>query len=282
MSDIAVLKFGGTSVKSPQRLRHVASIVEASARKAKTIVVVSAMGDETDRLVSLAGQCADNAHSFKSEIDVLLATGEQVTISLLSIILQGLGLKVRSLTGAQAGIVTDGRHGNADISGIDCGSLKRKLEHYDVLVVAGFQGATAGGDITTLGRGGSDTSAVALAGALGADVCDIYTDVDGIYDRDPNKCQDAERYSTISYDKCLELALAGAQVIHPRAVKAANYWGTKVRVRSTFKPGDPGTLICSPALDNAKNDIRPTLSLVGGAADRLLSRLSYQRAGAQA
>ncbi|MBS1993353.1 MAG: hypothetical protein JSS83_22710 [Cyanobacteria bacterium SZAS LIN-3] len=243
MSDIAVLKFGGTSVKNVQRLRHVASIVEEKARAQKVIVVVSAMGDTTDRLLHLAKQCCDEP--VPEELDVLLSTGEQVTIALLSILLKDLGLKAKSFTGAQIGIKTDDNHSNADILDISSDFILRALADLDVLVVAGFQGVTAGGAITTLGRGGSDTTAVAIAAAVNAASCDIFTDVDGIYNLDPNKHHGAVRYSHISFDDCLELADNGAQVIHPRAVRAARQHRLPVRVRSTFCLNDPGTLIRS-------------------------------------
>ena len=243
MSDIAVLKFGGTSVKNIQRLRHVAAIVQEKARKCKVIVVVSAMGDTTDRLLSLAKQCCETPVA--GELDVLLSTGEQVTIALLSILLQDLGLKAKSFTGFQLGIKTDDNHSNADILNIDSKFIVEAFASLDVLVVAGFQGVTEGGAITTLGRGGSDTTAVAIAAAVGAADCEIYTDVDGIYDLDPNKHQGAVKYKHISFDDCLQLANNGAQVIHPRAVSAARKHRLPVRVRSTFSLNDPGTLIRS-------------------------------------
>lgn len=241
MSNIAVLKFGGTSVKNIQRLRHVASIVEQKTREQKVIVVVSAMGDTTDRLLQLAKQCCQEPTA--QELDVLLATGEQVTIALLAILLKDLGLKARSYTGAQAGIVTNNQHTEADILSIDCQIIAAAFADVDVLVVAGFQGATVNGWITTLGRGGSDTTAVALAAAVNAGSCEIYTDVDGIYDLDPNRHTEARRFAEISFEDCLQLANNGAQVIHPRAVIAAQKHLLPVRVRSTFSLQDPGTLI---------------------------------------
>jgi len=257
MSEITVLKFGGTSVKNIQRLRHVASIVEERSKKHKVIVVVSAMGDTTDRLVQLAGQCCSTPAA--QELDVLLATGEQVTIALLTILLQEAGLKARSFTGGQAGIVTNDEHTNADILKIDHQAIKAALASFDVLVVAGFQGATANGAITTLGRGGSDTTAVAIAAAVNASSCEIFTDVDGIYDQDPNNCTDAKKFDQISFEHCLQLANDGAQVIHPRAVLAAQSAELPVRVRSTFCLSDAGTLIGS-----AENErfVRPKLTVV--------------------
>ena len=241
MSNIAVLKFGGTSVKNVQRLRHVASIVKEAARTQKVIVVVSAMGDATDRLVHLASQCADKPHA--AELDVLLSTGEQVTIALLTILLTELGINARSLTGPQAGILTDDNHSDANIVSIDGRLIEKSFEQYDVLVVAGFQGATASGKITTLGRGGSDTTAVAVAAAVKATSCEIYTDVNGIYDTDPNKNSDARKFDSISFEDCLRLAENGAQVIHPRAVIVARHYNLPVVVRSTFQLDDTGTVI---------------------------------------
>ncbi len=241
MSNIAVLKFGGTSVKNVQRLRHVASIVKEAAKTQKVIVVVSAMGDATDRLVHLANQCAEKPHA--PELDVLLSTGEQVTIALLTILLTELGITARSLTGPQAGILTDDNHSDANIVSIDGRFIENAFEQFDVLVIAGFQGATASGKITTLGRGGSDTTAVAVAAAVKATLCEIYTDVNGIYDCDPNKNVNANKFDSIGFDECLELAQNGAQVIHPRAVIAARNYDLPVTVRSTFQLDDVGTLI---------------------------------------
>jgi aspartate kinase len=241
MSKIAVLKFGGTSVKNVQRLRHVASIVKEAAKTQKVIVVVSAMGDATDRLVHLASQCAEKPHA--AELDVLLSTGEQVTIALLTILLTELSVTARSLTGAQAGILTDNNHSDANIVSIDGRIIEDAFEQFDVLVLAGFQGATACGKIATLGRGGSDTTAVAVAAAVKASSCDIYTDVNGIYDSDPNKNSNALKFDSISFEDCLKLAQNGAQVIHPRAVLAARHYDLPVTVRSTFQLDDVGTII---------------------------------------
>ncbi len=240
-NEIRVLKFGGTSVKSPARMKHVAELVAKTAINSKTIVVVSAMGHTTDELVNLASECSDNPT--RREMDVLLATGEQQSIALLSIILNDLGMKTRSFTGAQLGIITEENFGNAEILQINRKKIEAALEEYQVLVVAGFQGVTPDGDITTLGRGGSDTSAVALAAAVGADTCEIYTDVDGIFTADPNRVADARQHEQIGYAECLELALNGAQVIHPRAVRLAQNNGLSIRVRNTFNPDNCGTLI---------------------------------------
>lgn len=238
-----VLKFGGSSVKTIGRMQHVASIVSEFCKRGKVVVVVSAMGDTTDHLLSLASQCTDSPD--KRELDVLLSTGEQVSIALLSIILRNCGLRAKSFTGGQVGIVTEPAFGAARILEIEPTQICSALEENDVCVVAGFQGVTVDGDITTLGRGGSDTTAVALAAAVKADECHIYTDVDGIYTADPNKAADAEFIPEIGYDHCLRLVQAGAQVMHDRAVSLAKQYGVRLRVRNTFKPEHAGTLICS-------------------------------------
>src|SRR5579883_978094 len=184
MNKRCVLKFGGTSVKSVARIEHVARICKDRAEEQKIIVVVSAMGDTTDYLVRLAKSCSSAPH--KRELDALLSTGEQVSIALLAMKLIEMGVRARSLTGGQVGIFTESIHSNARIVDIRHDTIDRELERHDVIVVAGFQGGTRDGDITTLGRGGSDTTAVALAASVGAAECDIYTDVDGIYTTDPN------------------------------------------------------------------------------------------------
>lgn len=238
---IKVLKFGGTSVKNPQRLAHVAQIVASVSDAYKTIVVVSAMGDTTDSLVRLAGRCSDKPNP--RELDVLLASGEQQSIALLSIVLSDLDIKAKSFTGTQLGIITESNYGNAEILSIDAGKIDEAFVSNDVIVVAGFQGVTAAGDITTLGRGGSDTSAIAIAAAVGAELCEIYTDVDGIFTADPNIIDGAVQHTRISYDDCLEMAAKGAQVIHPRAVECARENGVVLRVRSVFNPENSGTVI---------------------------------------
>lgn len=237
---ISVLKFGGTSVKNISRIHHVADVV-AGNRSKKCVVVVSAMGDTTDYLYSLAKQCSTVPN--KRELDLLLATGEQVSIALLALTLQEKGIKAKSYTGSQIGITTDNAHSTARILDICRDTLKKALEDHDVIVVAGFQGLSESGEITTLGRGGSDTTAVALAAACQADTCDIYTDVDGIFTTDPNKISDAQIIPSICYDEVLELARVGAQVLHPRAVEIAKEYNLQVRVRNTFKPEHTGTII---------------------------------------
>lgn len=241
MSNISVLKFGGTSVKTIGRIAHVAEIVAKRARISKVIVVVSAMGDTTDYLVNLAKQCC--AAPDRRELDVLLATGEQTSIALLALTLKKMGIKARSFTGPQLGIVTDSEHTDARIIDIRSEVIHKLLQENDVLVVAGFQGVNESGDITTLGRGGSDTTAVALAAASGARDCEIYTDVDGVYTADPNKVKDAMLLPEISYDEIFQMARLGAQVLHHRAIMLAKQYNIRVRVRNTFKPDDCGSLV---------------------------------------
>jgi aspartate kinase len=199
------------------------------------------MGDTTDYLLKLGAQCSKNPD--KREMDSLLSTGEQISITLLAMKLKEMGLAARSFTAAQIGIFTENIHSKARIVDINKENLARALEDNDVLVVAGFQGVTASGDITTLGRGGSDTTACALAAATEAAVCDIYTDVDGIYTADPNVIAAARLLTRVSYSEVIEMARLGAQVIHPRAVELARQYKVRMRVRNTFKPDHEGTLI---------------------------------------
>lgn len=237
----AVVKFGGSSVKNIARIQHVGEIIKTLAAEKRVVAVVSAMGDTTDYLLKLAKQASESPD--RRELDMLLAVGEQISIALLSMILKDMNIKAKSLTANQVGIFTESVHNRARI--IDINSEKMLLEFQDneVLVVAGFQGITASGDITTLGRGGSDTTAVALAASLGASECDIYTDVDGIYTADPNKIAGARLLSRVSYGEVLEMARLGAQVLHPRAVELGRQYNVKLRVRNTFKPDNQGTSI---------------------------------------
>lgn len=237
---ISVLKFGGTSVKNIARIGHVAGIIEADPAD-KKVVVLSAMGDTTDYLLRLAKQCS--AVPDKRELDLLLASGEQVSISLLAIKLRERGINARAYTGQQLRICTDSSHTEARILDIDKEALLAKLNDCDVLIAAGFQGIDENGEVTTLGRGGSDTSAVAIAACVGAPVCEIFTDVDGIYTADPNKVKSASLRKETSYEEATQLAYAGAQVIHPRAVELAEQYEIQINVRNTFKPECPGTKI---------------------------------------
>ncbi|GGJ70783.1 aspartate kinase [Anoxybacillus voinovskiensis] len=238
---IIVQKFGGTSVGSIERIQHVANRVMAEVNNGKeVVVVVSAMGKTTDELVQLAKQLTN--HPNKREMDMLLSTGEQVSIALLAMALEAKGQRAVSLTGWQAGIQTEAVHGNARITHIDPARIKAHLQEGKVVIVAGFQGVTAAGEITTLGRGGSDTTAVALAAALEAEKCDIYTDVTGVFTTDPRYVKQARKLQAISYDEMLELANLGAGVLHPRAVEFAKNYQVPLEVRSSMVE-EPGTIV---------------------------------------
>jgi aspartate kinase len=252
---LIVQKYGGTSVGSIERIQAVAQRVAHTVEQGKrVVVVVSAMGEETDRLVELGEQILQGSPTTPAqwrEWDMLLSTGEQVSIALLALALQRLGYPALSLTAAQVGIVTTRDHGRARILHIHTDRLWQHLERGEVVVVAGFQGITSLTEleITTLGRGGSDTTAVALAVALGAELCEIYTDVPGIFTTDPRKVPEARLLPEITADEMLELASLGAQVLHPRSVEIARNYGVKLRVRSSLEPlqaGSEGTLIVSP------------------------------------
>lgn len=266
-----VQKFGGTSVRDAEHIRRVAKIVSDATRGGKeVVVVVSAMGHTTDQLIDLAE--AVNDVPDPRELDMLLSTGEQVSISLVAMALQKLGLKARSFTGAQAGILTDETHTFARIKTVQPSRLETSLRRGEIAVVAGFQGMTRTSDITTLGRGGSDTTAVALAAALKADTCDIYTDVNGVYTTDPRSYGQARRLHTISYEEMLELASLGAQVLNARSVELALKKKVPIRLRSTFEPDDTGTLVTS-------RELAPDYQICGVALDpnRVSFRLSLPR-----
>ena len=237
---LVVQKYGGSSVADSERIANVARRVAESAAGNQLIVVVSAMGKTTDGLITLAQQITPSPDP--REMDMLLATGEQITIALLAMALQRLGLKARSFTGPQAGMRTDTAHTRARITRIDPVRVRQALDAGEIVVVAGFQGLSECDEIATLGRGGSDLTGVALAAALKAEVCEIYTDVDGVYTADPNIVPDARKLDRVSYDEMLEMASLGAKVLQSRSVEFAKKWGVTVHVRSTFKP-DPGTIV---------------------------------------
>ena len=237
---LIVQKYGGSSVADAEKIMNVARRVAESATDHQIVVVVSAMGRTTDGLLGLARQIT--AAPDPREMDMLLATGEQVTIALLAVALQALGFKARSLTGAQAGLRTDRAHTQARITRISAERVRATLDTGAVAVVAGFQGTSDQDEITTLGRGGSDLTAVALAAALKADVCEIYTDVEGVYTADPNVVPDARKLPRVAYDEMLEMASLGAKVLQARSVEFAKKHGVTVHVRSTFKR-DPGTIV---------------------------------------
>lgn len=242
---LIVQKFGGTSVATLERIAYVADIVRATRETGHDVVVVaSAMSGETNRLLELAQQITPKPSP--RELDVLLSTGEQVTIALLSITLQEKGCPARSYTGGQVHIRTDNVHNKARITDIDHSRVRADLQQGRVVVVAGFQGVDEHGNITTLGRGGSDTTAVALAAALGADECQIYTDVDGVYTADPRVVPDARRLRRLTFEEMLELASLGAKVLQIRAVEFASKYNVPLRVLSSFEPApgpDSGTRI---------------------------------------
>ncbi|MBU8850518.1 aspartate kinase [Bacillus sp. FJAT-26377] len=238
---LIVQKFGGTSVGSVERIQHVANrVIQEAERGNQVVVVVSAMGKTTDALVKLASDITDSPS--KREMDMLLTTGEQVTISLLTMALQCKGYEATSLTGWQAGIQTEAVHSNARIQHIDTTRIQSQLGRGRIVVVAGFQGCSEDGSITTLGRGGSDTTAVALAAALKAAKCDIYTDVTGVFTTDPRYVEDARKLHSISYDEMLELANLGAGVLHPRAVEFAKNYQVPLEVRSSLE-NENGTIV---------------------------------------
>jgi len=281
---LVVQKFGGTSVADPQKIRAAAGkAVERRRAGDRVVVVVSAMGHQTDHLVDLAKQITHRPSA--REMDMLLSTGEQVSVALFAMATQSLGVEAVSLTGAQIGIRTDSTHTKARIRSISTEHMRSLLDSGAIVIAAGFQGIDQHGNITTLGRGGSDTTAVALAAVLGADRCEIYTDVDGVYTTDPRILPEARRLPSISYDEMLELASLGAGVMHPRSIEFAKKFGVPVLVRSSFR-AVPGTLIVAadraaprPAsgVALAKDEARITLEGVPdqpGSSHALFSRLA--------
>ncbi|MRS12003.1 MAG: aspartate kinase [Actinobacteria bacterium] len=238
---VIVQKYGGTSVGTPERIRAVAQRIVAAKEEGHSLVaVVSAMGDVTDELVELAVQI--NPEPPEREMDMLLATGEQVSIALLAMAIHALGHEAISFTGPQVGIVTDHGHTKARILEVRADRVRDAIAEGRIVIVAGFQGMTADGHITTLGRGGSDTTAVAVAAGIGADVCEIYTDVDGVYTADPRVVPDARKIDVIGYEAMLELAAAGAAVLNLRSVEFARNHGVVIHCRSSFTEA-PGTIV---------------------------------------
>lgn len=238
---LIVQKFGGTSLMNDERILTAAGrAVELKRRGDDVVVVVSAQGHTTDRMLSSAqvfsgGQC-------DREMDAYLSAGEQMSAALMAMAIRSLGQDAVSLAGWQAGILTDDVHGNARVLELGNERIRQELDGGKIVVVSGFQGMDAHGDITTLGRGGSDTTAVALAALLGADLCRIYTDVDGVYDKDPRKFSDAVKYPSIGYGQMLTLARSGAQVLHDRCVEWGERYHVPIQVLSSFRPG-PGTMV---------------------------------------
>jgi len=230
---LLVQKYGGTSVGSPERIRNVAErIVQTRRGGADLVVVVSAMGDATDDLIGLARQVSTRSHP--REMDMLLTAGERISMALVSMAVNDRGQEAVSFTGSQSGIVTDTSHTQAKILEVKADRIKEELKRGRVVIVAGFQGVSKDREVTTLGRGGSDTTAVALAAALGASECEIYTDVDGVYTADPRIVEGARKITRLSYDEMLELASLGAKVLHNRSVDIARRFGVPIHVRSSF------------------------------------------------
>jgi len=238
---LIVQKFGGSSVANADKIRNVCNIISRTYDKGNDVVVVlSAQGDTTDDLIEKAQEINPNAS--KREMDVLLSTGEQISIALAAMCLESMGYPVVSLTGWQVGMETSSAYSDARIRKVEGSRIRKELDKHRIVLVAGFQGINKYGDITTLGRGGSDTTAVALAVALKADLCQIYTDVDGVYTTDPRLCPNAKKLDEITYDEMLELASLGAQVLHNRSVELAKYYHIEMEVLSSFS-GNPGTIV---------------------------------------
>ncbi len=235
---LIVQKFGGSSVADAEKIARVADIIADAYRAGNRVVaVLSAQGDTTDELIEKAKEI--NLNPSRREMDVLLAVGEQISVSLMAMQLEKMRLPAVSLTGWQVGLSTDSRHGAAHIRSVPTERIRRELDQDRIVLIAGFQGVDESGDVTTLGRGGSDTTAVAVAAALGADKCQIYTDVDGVYTADPRKVPGAKKLSAITYDEMLELASLGSQVLHNRSVELAKRYHVDLEVRSSYerKPG---------------------------------------------
>ena len=263
---LIVQKFGGTSVADADRIRNVARIITETYRRGHNVLaVLSAQGDTTDDLIAKAAQI--NPHASKREMDMLLSTGEQISCSLCAMAIEAMGYPVVSLTGWQAGFRTDSVYSDARIKRIDTERVLAELDKKAIVIVTGFQGINKYDDITTLGRGGSDTSAVALAAVLHADLCQIYTDVDGVFTADPRSVEGAAQLDEITYDEMLELATLGAQVLHNRSVEMAKRYGVKLEVLSSFS-GKPGTKVKEVAKTMEK------MHVSGVAKDKNVARLA--------
>lgn len=285
---LIVQKFGGSSVADSDRIRNVARIITETYRRGHSVVVVlSAQGDTTDDLIAKAAEI--NPKASKREMDMLLSTGEQISCALCAMAIEAMGYSVISLTGWQAGVQTNSTYGNARINRVVVERIQNELDRRCIVIVTGFQGINKYGDITTLGRGGSDTSAVALAAALHADLCQIYTDVDGVYTADPRLVPDAHKLEEITFDEMLELATLGAQVLHNRSVEMAKRYNVNLEVLSSFS-GHPGTKVKevvktvekSHVSGIAKDKNMARLALVGledepGIAFRIFSLLAREK-----
>ncbi|MDN4609342.1 aspartate kinase [Arthrobacter burdickii] len=244
---LIVQKFGGSSVADAEGIKRVAQrVVDTQAAGHQVVVVVSAMGDSTDELLDLAAQVSP-ASSDAREMDMLLSAGERISMALLAMAIHGIGASAQSFTGSQAGMITDAIHGKARIIDVSPHRIRTAIEKGDIAIVAGFQGMSRdSNDITTLGRGGSDTTAVALAAALDADVCEIYTDVDGVYTADPRVVPSAQKIDTISSEEMLEMAASGAKILHLRCVEYARRFGVPIHVRSSFSHNEGTWVLPSP------------------------------------
>lgn len=284
---LIVQKFGGTSVRDAERIRNVADIVTSTYKADNdVIVVVSAQGDTTDDFIEKASEL--NKNPSKREMDMLLSAGEQISASLLAMAIEKLGYPVVSLLGWQAGFATSSNYGNARIKRIDTSRMKKELDKKNIIIVTGFQGTNRYDDMTTLGRGGSDTSAVAIAAAMHADLCQIYTDVDGVYTADPRKISNAKKLDSISYDEMLELATLGAQVLHNRSVEMAKKYSIELEVLSSLTR-QKGTIVkeekkVEKMLINgvAKDDNIARISIIGvpdkpGLAFKIFSKLAKKK-----
>ncbi len=263
---LIVQKYGGTSVGTVERIQKVAENLARFRREGhQLIVAVSAQAGTTDSLIKLANEVDE--HASAREMDMLLATGEQISIALLAMALNKMGIPAVSLTGYQAGLITDGVHMKARILDVANDRMEKELAAGKVIIVAGFQGLSKDNDITTLGRGGSDTTAVAIAAALDADLCEIYTDVDGIYTADPRIVDNPHKLKTISYDEMLELASLGAKVLHPRSVEVAKIHNVRLSVRSSFETEKEGTFVVN------KEGIEKKLVVTGIASDKNTAKI---------
>ena len=266
---LVVQKYGGTSVGDIERITKVAGRIAHEVEKGQNVVVtVSAMGHSTDLLMGMALEIS--LRPTLRELDVLLASGEQQSMALLVLALSELGISARSFTGGQAGFLTNSNHGRAQIIEVSPKYVREALKKYDAVVVAGFQGVTEKGDITTFGRGGSDTTAVALAAALGARVCEIYTDTEGVYTTDPHIVPGAKKLDRIDYQEMLEMAALGADVLHPVSVWYARRYGVTVHVRSSFSY-NPGTLVLG---NDAEGNVKTDKSVTGVALDQKHARIN--------
>ena len=263
---LIVQKYGGTSVGTTERIRKVAdNIAKFTKQGHQLIVAVSAQSGTTDNLIKLAGEVNDNPSG--REMDMLLSTGEQITIALLAMALDKIGVPAISLTGPQMGILTDNAHTKARILSIDHSRIKKELNAGKVIIVAGFQGISEENEITTLGRGGSDTTAVAIAASIKADLCEIYTDVDGVYTADPRIVKNPSKLNVITYDEMLELASLGAKVLHPRSVEVAKIHNVPLSVRSSFETEKEGTFVVN------KEGLEKNLVVTGVASDKNTAKI---------